>query len=61
VNECSLPISSESGHPVFSLRTYRYRTHKPIILPVVSYGCEIWFLTLGEEHRLEMSENRVLR
>jgi hypothetical protein len=22
------------------------------------YGCEIWFLTLGEEHRLRVSENR---
>ena len=35
-----------------------YRT---IILPVVLYGCETWSLTLREEHRLRMSENRVLR
>jgi hypothetical protein len=34
-----------------------YRT----ILPVVSYGCETWSLTLGEEHRLRMCKNRVLR
>jgi hypothetical protein len=32
-----------------------------IILPVVHYGCETWSLTLGEEHRLRVFENRVLR
>jgi hypothetical protein len=32
-----------------------------IILPVVLYGCEAWSLTLREEHRLRMFENRVLR
>jgi hypothetical protein len=25
------------------------------------YGCETWSLTLREEHRLRISENRVLR
>jgi hypothetical protein len=30
-------------------------------LPVVFYGCEIWSLALREEHRLRVSENRVLR
>jgi hypothetical protein len=28
---------------------------------VVLYGCEIWSLTLREEHRLRLFENRVLR
>jgi hypothetical protein len=32
-----------------------------IILPVVLYGCETWSLTLREEYRLRMFENRVLR
>jgi hypothetical protein len=32
-----------------------------IILPVVLYGCETWFLTLKEEHGLRMFENRELR
>jgi hypothetical protein len=27
----------------------------------VLYGCETWSLTLGEEHRLRVFENRVLR
>ena len=35
-----------------------YRT---IILPVVLYGCETWSLTLMEERRLRVFENRVLR
>jgi hypothetical protein len=29
--------------------------------PVVLYGCETWSLTLREEHRLKVFENRVLR
>jgi hypothetical protein len=37
------------------------RIYKTIILPVVLYGCEIWSLTLREEHRLGVFENRVLR
>jgi hypothetical protein len=28
---------------------------------VVLYGCEIWSLTLREEHRLKVFEKRVLR
>jgi hypothetical protein len=32
-----------------------------MILPIVLYGCETWPLTLREERRLRMFENRVLR
>jgi hypothetical protein len=32
-----------------------------IILPVVLYGCETWSLTLREEHRLRVFENKMLR
>jgi hypothetical protein len=35
--------------------------YKTIILPVVLYGCDSWSLTLREEHRLRVFENRVLR
>jgi hypothetical protein len=38
-----------------------YRMYKTIILPVVLYGCETWSLTLREEHRLGVFENRGLR
>jgi hypothetical protein len=34
---------------------------KTVILPVVLYGCETWSLTLREEHRLRVFENRVLK
>jgi hypothetical protein len=37
------------------------RICKTIILPVILYGCETWSLTLREEHRLRVFENRVLR
>jgi hypothetical protein len=37
------------------------KTYKNIILSVVLYGCETWSLTLWEEKRLRMFENRVLR
>jgi hypothetical protein len=36
------------------------KIYKIIILPVVLYGCETWSLTLREEHRLRVFENRVL-
>jgi hypothetical protein len=39
----------------------KIRICRTIILPVVLYGCETWILTLREEHRLRMFENRVLR
>jgi hypothetical protein len=35
--------------------------YKTIIVPVVLYGCETWSLTLREEHRLRVIENRVPR
>jgi hypothetical protein len=35
--------------------------YKTVILPVLLYGCEIWPLTLKNEHWLRMFEKRVLR
>ena len=32
-----------------------------IILPVVLYGCEAWFIKWREESRLRVFENRILR
>jgi hypothetical protein len=55
-------------HSVQNLRSSRLlsknvkiRICKTIIVPVVLYGCESWSLTLREERRLRMFENRVLR
>jgi hypothetical protein len=37
------------------------KIYQTIILPVVLYGCESWSLTLREEYRLRVFQNRVLR
>src|SRR5215475_7649015 len=37
------------------------KIYRTIILPVVLYKCETWSLTLREECRLRVFENRVLR
>ena len=34
---------------------------RTIILPIVLYGCETWSLTLREERKLRVFENKVLR
>jgi hypothetical protein len=39
----------------------KVRIQKTIILPVVLYGCETWSLSLREEQRLRVTENRLLR
>jgi hypothetical protein len=38
----------------------KIKIHKTLSSPVVLYGCETWSLT-PREHRLRVSENRVLR
>jgi hypothetical protein len=42
-------------------RNVRVKIYKTIILPFVLYGCETWSITLREERRLRVFENRVLR
>ena len=39
----------------------KIKNYRNIILPVVLHGCETWSLTLTEERRLRVFENRVLR
>jgi hypothetical protein len=39
----------------------KFKFYKTLILPIVLYGYETWSLTLREEHRLRVFENRVLR
>jgi hypothetical protein len=43
------------------LKNVKIRIYKTIILPVILYGCETWSLTLREEHRLSVVENKVVR
>jgi hypothetical protein len=42
-------------------KNLKIKIYKTVILPVVLYECETWPLTLREEHRLRVFENRVLR
>jgi hypothetical protein len=42
-------------------KNLQIKIYRTIILPVVLYGCEAWSLTLREDHRLRVFENRVLR
>jgi hypothetical protein len=42
-------------------RNVKVKIYKTVFIPVVLYGCETWSLTLREEHRLRVFENRVLR
>jgi hypothetical protein len=43
------------------IKNLKIKIYKTVILSVVLYGCDSWSLTVGEEHRLRVSENRVLR
>jgi len=45
----------------FAIQEFKIKTYRTVILLVVLYGCETWSLTLEEEHRLKVFENRVLR
>jgi hypothetical protein len=59
-NACYHSVQSLLSSGLLS-KNLKIRIHKTIILPVVPYGCETWSLTLREEHRLRVFENRVLR
>jgi hypothetical protein len=42
-------------------RNVKVKIYRTTILQVFLNGCKIWSLKLREEHRLRVSENRVLR
>jgi hypothetical protein len=42
-------------------KNVKIKIYRIIMLPVVIYGCESWSLTLREECRLRVFENKVLR
>jgi hypothetical protein len=59
-NACYRSVQSLLSSRLLS-NSVKVKIHKTIILPVVLYGCETWSLTLREENRLRVFENRVLR
>jgi hypothetical protein len=58
-NACYHSVQSLLSSCLLS-RNIKVKIYKTIILPVL-YGCETWSVTLTEEHRLRVFENRVLR
>jgi hypothetical protein len=59
-NACSHSVQNLLSSRLIS-KNLKIKIYRTVILPVVLYGCETWSLTLGEEHRLRVFENRVLR
>ncbi|KAJ4445983.1 hypothetical protein ANN_12669 [Periplaneta americana] len=59
-NACYYSVEKLLSSSLLS-KNLKVRIYKTVILPVVLYGCETWTLTLREEHRLRVYENKVLR
>jgi hypothetical protein len=59
-NACCYSVQNILSSCLLS-KSLKIRIYKTIILPLVLFGCETWSLTLREEHRLRVFENRVLR
>ena len=45
----------------FVSKNLKIKVYRTINLSVVLFGSETWLLTLREEHRLRVFENRVMR
>ena len=56
-----LLFGAESFLFQFAIQKLKIKIYRTIMLPVVLYGCESWLLTLRDERRLRVLENRVLR
>ena len=59
-NACYYSVQNLLSSGLLS-KNLKIKVYRTIILPVVLYGCENWSLTLREERRLRVFENRVLR
>ncbi|KAJ4436983.1 hypothetical protein ANN_17115 [Periplaneta americana] len=58
-NACYYSVEKLLSSSLLS-KNLKVRIYKTVILPVVPYGCETWTLTLREEHRLRVFENKVI-
>ncbi|KAJ4428113.1 hypothetical protein ANN_24127 [Periplaneta americana] len=59
-NACYYSVEKLLSSSLLS-KNLKVRIYKTVILPVVLYGCETWTLSLREEQRLRVFENKVLR
>ena len=58
-NACYYSLQNLLSYRLLS-KNLKIKIYITIIFPVVLYGCETWSLTLREERRLRVFENRVL-
>ena len=59
-NACHYSVQNLLSSSLIS-KNLKIKIYRTIVLPVVLYGCETWSLTLREERRPRVLENRVLR
>ena len=59
-NACYYSVQNLLSSSLLS-KKLKNKIYRTIILPVVLYGSQTWSLTLREERRLRVFENRVLR
>jgi len=59
--QCLLPFGAESFVFQFAIQKYKDQDIQNYNFACCLYGCETWLLTLREERRLSVFENRVLR
>jgi hypothetical protein len=59
-NACYYSVQNHLSSRLLS-KNLKIRIYRTIILPVILYGYETWSLTLKEERKLRVFENRVLR
>ncbi|KAJ4443809.1 hypothetical protein ANN_05590 [Periplaneta americana] len=59
-NACYYSVEKLLSSSLLS-KNLKVRIYKTVILPVLLDDCETWTLTLREEHRLSVFENKVLR
>jgi hypothetical protein len=58
-NACYYSVQNLLSSSLIS-KNLKIKIYKTVILQVMLNGCETWSLTLREEHRLRVFENRVL-
>ncbi|KAJ4437065.1 hypothetical protein ANN_17200 [Periplaneta americana] len=59
-NSCYYSVEKLLSSSLLS-KNLKVRIYETVTLPFVLYGCETWTLTLREENRLRVFENKVLR
>ena len=59
-NACYHSVQSLLSSSLLS-KSVKIKIYRTIILLIVLYGCETWSLTLREESKMRVFENRVLR